>query len=274
MVSSLKSHYLCWNSKVAVSHPPRSGTELPGQLKTFCKQSRLFLWFHIQSFERQSLLASSCTEDRGSVQCVQDIQRGREEKKWGAGQFINRSFAQASLTFTSLTPVFFAFPVPIKDHKMWNWPIKEKRLALVTVHLNFRSIFSWILQLSIIICQLVAISQTEACEPLNMKTFLIVEKSNEIDPKLLTDIWHSSDVSCRLFFWKQNYHNWFSDTNWLVVFVFRLRVDSINSTRAHIKRVQRQGIDLFLQSDYQEFPTYKPFVLLVCANEDLAIEFW
>ena len=41
-------------------------------------------------------------------------------KKTEAGQFINRSFAQASLTFTSLTPVFFAFPVPIKDHKMWN----------------------------------------------------------------------------------------------------------------------------------------------------------
>ena len=32
-LKSLKSHSLCQNSKVAVSHSPRSGIELPGQLK-------------------------------------------------------------------------------------------------------------------------------------------------------------------------------------------------------------------------------------------------
>ena len=33
-VSSLESHYLCQNSEVAVTDWPRSGSELPGQLKT------------------------------------------------------------------------------------------------------------------------------------------------------------------------------------------------------------------------------------------------
>ena len=53
------------------------------------------------------------------------------EKKTEGGQFINRSFAEASLTFTSpplLLHCFFPLPAPIKDHKMWNWPINEKLL--------------------------------------------------------------------------------------------------------------------------------------------------
>ena len=95
----------------------------------------------------------------------------RGEKRGGQKNSLTaRLHRPASLLQASL-PSFFAFPVPIKDHKMRNWPINEKRLALVRVHLNFRSIFSWLLQLFIIICQLVAISQTEACGPWTWRHF-------------------------------------------------------------------------------------------------------
>ena len=52
------------------------------------------------------------------------------EKKTEGGQFINRSFAEASLTFTSpplLLHCFFPLPAPIKDHKMWIWPINANQ---------------------------------------------------------------------------------------------------------------------------------------------------
>ena len=153
---------------------------------------------------------------RGQKYCADIQKRGKEEKKDRARQFINRSFAQASTTFTSPSPLFFAFTVPIQDYKMWNWPNENACI------LGNWGGFIWILgQYAVGYFTYLdhepwspsvnwSQSRPSVKQMLVTPEFVTFELEDISDsreeqsewPHNLTDLWHSSDVSCRIFFWK------------------------------------------------------------------------
>ena len=159
--------------------------------------------------------------------------RSRKEKKTGKDNSLTARLHRPAPPLQAPVPCFFAFTVPIKDYKMWNWPINEKRLhwwgfiwILGRYWVGYFSYFDHDHHLPI--------GRHQSTRGLWPQRFVTLEHEDISDSreKQLTDIWHSSDVSCGIFFWKQNYHNWFSNivANWYL------------------------NLGLFLQIDYQEFP--------------------